>query len=312
MQLKQNFKLQPGGGENSNPTIWVFVVLSVLLIFTPSCIKDVDIPIKDVENRLVLKCLFTETQKMSVILGQSIPTGKNFSRRVTGAHIVLFSDDHPNDTLFETEPGLYYSDIVPEQGKKYRLICEANSFQTITSNVSEIPEKCNIISATITDSVAIDESDIVSEIKILFSDPPAQNNFYDLDIIYINNDSITDLDYYSAYYTNLGKEPVLINEGLLKYYPSSLIFSDALFNGNTYNLTVNVIYKDYDVMIILRRISEDLYNYLKSLTLYSNAVDYSLWGSAEPVNVISNINNGFGIFSGYSADTLYLMRNEHR
>lgn len=312
MQLNQNFKLQPGGGKYSNPTIWVFVVLSVLLIYTPSCIKDVDIPIKDVENRLVLKCLFTEMQEMKVILGQSIPTGKKNSERISGANVVLYMDDHPYDTLNETEQGVYFTDIIPEQGKRYKLICEVNGFKTITSNVSEIPEKCNIISATVKDSVAIDESDIVSEIKILFSDPPAQNNFYDLDIIYINNDSITDLDYYSAYYTDLGKEPVLINEGLLKYYPSSLIFSDALFNGNTYNLTVNVIYKDYDVMIILRRISEDLYNYLKTLTLYRNAVDYSLWGSAEPINVISNINNGFGIFSGYSADTLYLLRHENR
>lgn len=312
MQLKQDIKLKPGGGKYSKPAIWVFVVLSVLLIYAPSCIKDVDIPIKDVENMLVLKCLFTEMQEMKVILGQSIPIGKEYAERISGANVVLYLDDYPYDTLNETEPGIYFSDIIPEQYKRYKLICEAKGFQTITSNVSEIPEKCEIISATIKDSVAIDESDIVSEIRVVFSDPPAQNNFYDLDILYINNDSLTDIKYYSAYYRDLGKEPVLINEGLLKYYPSSLIFSDVLFNGNIYDLRVNVIYKDYDVMIILRRISEDLYNYLKTLTLYSNSVDYSLWGSAEPINVISNIHNGFGIFSGYSADTLYLLHHENR
>lgn len=174
-------------------------------------------PIKDVESRLVLKCLFTEMQEMKVILGQSIPTDKEKSERISDANVVLYLDNQPYDTLKEREPGLYFTDIVPEQGKRYYLICEAYGFQTITSNVSEIPEKCNIISATVADSVAIDESDIVSEIKILFSDTPAQNNYYDLDITYINNYIGSDLDSYSAYYTDLGKEPVLINEGLLKY-----------------------------------------------------------------------------------------------
>lgn len=312
MQLKLCFKLQPDGGRNSKSTIWIFVILAVLFICPTSCIKDVDLQLEEIENRLVLKCLFTENQFMKVMLGHSIPIGDEKFYPVSDASVILYQDLQPYDTLTEERPGMYFTNVVPEKGKKYHVTCNAPGFQTILSNNSEIPETCNIISAVLIDSVSVDESDIVSELKILFSDTPGQNNYYDLDITYVNNYVSTDLETYKANYIDLGKDPALINEGLLKYYPSSLIFSDALFDGNNYNLTVNLIYKEYDVMVILRSIPPQLYNYLRTLTLYSNSVDYSLWGSAEPVNVVSNINNGFGIFSGYSADTLYIPRNENR
>jgi hypothetical protein len=308
-----NFKSVKLLSGEKRPFLLTYALLLSIICFPgiTSCVKEVNIPVEAMESRLVLKCLFDNNSKFNVRLSQSVPAIKNINALVSGATVILRCDDQVADTLEEIQPGIYQSNIFAEFGKNYQITSSANGFETITSAISYLPEKCIIISAQITDSVAADETEIVSEIKIQFNDLPEYNDFYDIKVSYINDEDTTNIRFYRGYYADIGKEPVLINEGLLKYYPSSLIFSDALFNGETYTLIANPTYREYDVMIILRHITMDYYNYLKTLTYHINSVDYSLWGSAEPINVRSNIENGFGIFAGYSSDTIYIIRDEN-
>lgn len=310
--MQQNLKSKKSlGGEKRPFPLTYTLLLIICFLGITSCVKEVNIPVEAMESRLVLKCLFDNSNPLNVRLGHSVPISYNTSPLIEGAIVILHCDGQVADTLEEIQAGVYQSNIFAEFGKNYQITCSANGFETITSAISYLPRKCHIISAQITDSVAADETEIVSEIKIQFADLPDYNDFYDIDLAYVNNDDTTNIRFYRAYYADIGKEPVLINEGLLKYYPESLIFSDALFNGKTYTLTVNPTYKEYDVMIILRHITMDYYNYVKTLTYHINSVDYSLWGSAEPINVISNIDKGFGIFAGYSSDTIYIIRDEN-
>lgn len=131
-------------------------------------------------------------------------------------------------------------------------------------------------------------------------------------------------------------EPIYVGEQLrsLDYYSDNLswinhywdigivgyVISDELFSGKSYTLSVKIdswqFYGDnwhYDeygnyvsdgsnlpqsaIYVNLLSISEGFYNYVISSNKYDEASYNPL---AEPVNVYSNIENGFGLFTGYS------------
>ena len=50
------------------------------------------------------------------------------------------------------------------------------------------------------------------------------------------------------------------------------------------------------IIVTLRTVSEDFYNYKITGSLHDNSSDNPF---AQPVNVYKNIDNGFGIFAGY-------------
>ena len=89
------------------------------------------------------------------------------------------------------------------------------------------------------------------------------------------------------------------------------LFTDLLFNGQNKTLEIKIppLKKDYvfnengklnsektlSLTLYLHNISKSYYYYRTSLELY---VDASRNPFAQPVQVFSNINNGFGIFAG--------------
>lgn len=92
------------------------------------------------------------------------------------------------------------------------------------------------------------------------------------------------------------------------------VFSDDLLNGKEYSVTSS-IYPDtslkYDSLtsvihydIHLLSISEDYYYYLKVIRNFSISLgDAYLDGLLEPTATYSNVNNGFGVVTGYQVST---------
>ena len=85
-----------------------------------------------------------------------------------------------------------------------------------------------------------------------------------------------------------------------------ILFSDEIFNGKTYTFNFeidNSFYKGYDkheLIFLLKHLTEAQYKHQVSRELQN-------WNDgnpfAEPVPVYNNIENGFGIFAGYSVDS---------
>ena len=88
------------------------------------------------------------------------------------------------------------------------------------------------------------------------------------------------------------------------------LFNDLLFNGQNKNLELEIpneeywnfidgstewSYKRLSLTLYLHNISKSYYYYRTSLELYQNASGNPF---AQPVQVYSNIDNGFGIFAG--------------
>lgn len=85
-------------------------------------------------------------------------------------------------------------------------------------------------------------------------------------------------------------------------FTNSIVFKDVLFNGTEPELTFKTsgggISRSNMLTVTLRTLSEDGYNYLRTAHLQNTTSGDPF---AQPVNVYNNIENGFGIFAGYSA-----------
>jgi hypothetical protein len=87
------------------------------------------------------------------------------------------------------------------------------------------------------------------------------------------------------------------------------LFNDLLFNGQNKALELEIPYENYSgievgyewsyktlsVRVYLHNISKSYYYYRNSLELYQSASGNPF---AQPVQVYSNIENGFGVFAG--------------
>jgi len=161
-------------------------------------------------------------------------------------------------------------------------------------------------------------------VSVNIKDDPDEENFYEVKLLLklFFNDSVTNTVYQVPIYSY---DPVVKNEEILDYSPAILPFSDKLFNGQT--KTIDFLYHppwlnmsgdgehntysygSYRVIVVFREISQQMYYYRKSMIrhLYNQQTDnFEVLG--DPVQLWSNIANGYGIFAGYTqyVDTIYV------
>lgn len=140
---------------------------------------------------------------------------------------------------------------------------------------------------------------------------------YDFNHLWDPNDTI--MHFHAYTYNSLrSTDPVILSEA---YFPHTvqddqksfpfLVFSDRLFDGEKYNLSLyystpfvvtgkGVYMYDHHIELFVYSISEEMYQYMSSYLLQSDSRSGNiLSGRLDPVNVYSNIENGYGIFGGY-------------
>ncbi|HIF14776.1 MAG TPA: DUF4249 family protein, partial [Bacteroidetes bacterium] len=141
---------------------------------------------------------------------------------------------------------------------------------------------------------------IVAEFDIEIQDDAAVNNFYSILAYYADTLFNEDSTYYDVYFQKLDltSDDVFIDEASDW---NEVIFTDDLFNGQKISLKVKSEIWSYEPgMVIywtLINHSEDYFMYKKTFNVYQSVEGNPF---AEPVQVFSNIKNGYGIFAGYS------------
>lgn len=152
----------------------------------------------------------------------------------------------------------------------------------------------------------------IGQAKIYIDDPKEVDNYYEVEIALFNeaiNISSTDPIITNEYYYPFNAE-------LQSYSSKSLLFSDKSFNGKEANVSFNFmsvalskIEPDRITHIIpsgifefhFRSVSKNYYDYKASLLNYKfNLEGDILFGTREPQNIYTNIENGYGIFGAYS------------
>ena len=91
---------------------------------------------------------------------------------------------------------------------------------------------------------------------------------------------------------------------------SSVVFSDALFNGQQKTITLDVQsefkYGECDTVIInFSTFSDDTYSYYNSLGDHSEKGELNIFGG-EVIPVYTNVKNGLGVLISTNAQQIYL------
>jgi hypothetical protein len=260
----------------------------------------------------VLSSIINPDSLIKAHVGKTISITDTSSAIVENASVLLFENGVLIDTLDYQSDGWYVSNVYPQVGFNYRL-------ETIHPNFSSVSAECKVPPPPQLDSLfftvgeTLDQEGLpITRFTLRLNDPDPNVNYYEL-ILYSGNPldpmiqpipstRITQLD-----------DPTLIADANWNYAPSTLFFSDALFNGMSGEVSFNMKWGGYPTAgdspyyIELRNISSSYYQYLKSWSVHrfnqnstQNTQDpLTLLFQGDPVELYTNVNNGYGIFGAY-------------
>ena len=311
----------------------ILFLLTAFLLFI-SCTKEIEIEIPEQEPNLVIystiePLLFPHPKSLRVSLQQSAHISDTARYPVNDALILYYENDSLKDTLKCVDStGIYpitkgLGDY-PVQGNSYAIKVLKDGFENVTAKTT-IPPKVMIKDTVVTPIAYFDEDGgVFSEVSVTFADPGNETNFYELaisDIAYSYDKPHTfyRLSTYDKIITSESYYPSLLRFDLKQ--PRVLLFNDKEINGKEHTLNVYYIppqreseyryISHHYISIHLRNVTEEYYRFKTSMLqhLYNKEEDI-LYGMGEPLNVISNINNGYGLFAGYNSDIVSIFIKE--
>lgn len=274
-----------------------------------SCTKEIPLKIKDTNPVLIVNSILCPDSIFKVHVSKSIPVTSVENRKINTAKVSLFENGIFIDTLVATGNGFYTLWGKPEIGKQYEIKVNATGFNEVSAN-EVIPKAAKIIDFSYLANTGYDpvEQMDLSDINLTFNDDGSRNNYYE--IIFYTSSEWMSKNYYPAYYIRFDNL-ILNNEGDKDYEPTSIFFSDELFNGKKCNFTIKVgdryVSPDNTLFAILHTTTYNYYKYRKLWTRHrhnqNQGIDfYQDIFRGEPLEMYTNINHGNGIFAGYSQD----------
>lgn len=283
-----------------------FAILFILTISACELVVDVDMPIE--KSKVVLNAFFTPDSvwKAKVSLNRHILDDSGYPP-IPNAEIIVFEGDTPLDTLHYDTLGYYFSnDGGPKIGKTYSMraivpdyeIVEASSscpipvtptFSALQTGVAEFNQPVYSFDITFTDPPGRNFYQITAVSETRFTHPQTGQGFVNYNFIQTWSDDQA-----------IDNEDIPNNEGFF--------FSDVLFNEEEFTVNVKMMPNGWGgpptktkFHVYFRAVSEDYYRY-KVTSLLQDFVGEDPF--AQPAQVYNNIQNGFGIFAGYSQSVI--------
>lgn len=315
----------------------------IVIISLGACTEEIllEVPVQDQE--LVVNALITDSEPSKVFLTKTIlvtedrfPVFKNATIAITDTETGQLID-----SLSYYEGFCYKgSQTMKSYNKLLNLDIELDG-QFIKAT-TYIPEPVPILSAVMIWPAGYDEyGDALTEYQISFQDPDGEENFYELFFFNYNYSESFNKEL-STFTSNKGlayTDPVIRAEGLEDYDNYSLLFSDQLFEGEIANIVVKYYSMANRIQVkslvdtsqlepqqtyaLLRTVSKQYYDYRKSWTLHRYTQqnkpaamqedplleDFSRFlFVGDPINLKSSIENGVGVFAGFSQSLIKVQR----
>lgn len=296
------------------------ILIGVILTILVSCTKEVPITPINLEPVLVLNSLFSGDSIIKVYISNRCDINMEKPSYIQNAQVLIYEDGLLKEEL-KWENSFYQSEFKASLGKNYTIFAEATGFPKIESS-THIPLQPIILSTGIDTNKFITVSNpfgvvAYNPLNILIEDDVNIKNYYELFLIrktIIEDTANTNGIVCEYSFEDIISNSEIINaEKLNDYYLNSIVFSDSLFNGTSFNLEllVNIPKKQNYIfdesikfIIVLRSITKDYYRYKKSLIIKNQEGQFGFqYFSNKYLPIVSNIKNGYGIFSGYNMCT---------
>jgi Domain of unknown function (DUF4249) len=298
----------------------IILAIAIIASYT-SCEKTVTVDVPMPPSKLVVNGIVQANNLFTVNVGKSetvLSTNTINSFKVNNAFVQLYENNILKDTLLYNSVNNNYvvkNATVATIGKNYKLVATLAGFATVDAETTTpsnimIQNISRIVNAR-TDA----NGGTQDEIKIKFTDNASETNYYLFKIKKPVNYSGSQLEYRTIFClkssdVDIDKtrntDPLDVNSCI----DNGFLMADKNFNGNTktislfvnsYELTeftYSVNQKKYKAIVEMNNISKNYYNYRRSIQTYKDNVDNPF---SEAVLVYTNVNNGYGIFSSYTA-----------
>lgn len=310
-----------------NPVVFLF--LATIFALT-ACDKEIQVTVPESGKHLVVHSLlvpyiFPNGKYLGIDISESrnIFDTTSFSS-IDSAVVLLYKDGQQfPDTLHCKKVGNksfyplgYAPTHGPAEGEEIKIEVTVPGYPKAIAETT-IPKRISIRSLQI-ERIGFEDEDgqIYSKVTLSFQDDPAENNFYEV-VLSVNGGEYFPEDYkrlttFAPYVISENHYPSMLNPDIKK--PQYLLFSDKTINGQ--NVQFEFFYQSkqildggirvllYDIISVqLRNVSADYYKYRSTwlYSVYSKNGDI-LYGTGEPLNVYSNVKNGYGIFASFNTD----------
>ena len=290
----------------------LFLLLSISLVYI-SCEKiipfegDVNVP------KLVINSIFESDSTFKVHVSSSRSVIDTASFQNIEDAIVTIKDDNGNiiETLNHIDNGFYSGQTYPSQNKIYTLKVNHPNYNNISASDS-LPSPItinNVDTLKVEDPINGDRL----QISMNFDDPENTQNYYLIETYSVNEYLVIKNSDTTEYELDTTKQYMVLTDEVFQNGGSPWreqgLFNDLLFNGQNKTLELEIPYEDISEIgigyewsyktksarVYLHNISKSYYYYRTSLELYQSASGNPF---AQPVQVYSNIENGFGVFAG--------------
>ena len=304
-------------------------ILRCLALLFPlsACEQVIEPDLPEHTPRLVLHAFFTADGIWTAHVGRSFGILESRilgERSVADAVVELLAGDRVVEALKFNEAAQVYAfgDSTLQAGATYSLQVSAPGFATVRAT-DAIPRPV----PTSVRSHRTNRGEFSIELEI--QDPPAEANYYQLSLYQISTGR-GGRRYEGILST---KDPAImadngVDESRLEeesFSDEAPYFKDTLFDGRTHEIELtyggpSVLGDDgtqgaeggadsegsskRKIYLQVLYISAAYYEYLKTARLHDYTRDNPF---AEPLSVYSNVENGYGIFAGYSSQTFELV-----
>lgn len=276
----------------------------VMLFAGCELVVDVDVPVEPPVLTLNAFMIQDSVWSAQLSLSRHILDDTDY-QPVTDGVVVMYQGDHAVDTLAGDGNGLYMGDSAPVPGETYEIRAVSATYGSVRST-SYVPQPVEI------GSVEIDLPDgpgpggsFVDKffIKLRMKDRAGEKNFYQI-TAFVEQKWLDPRTGQSQITQRMllmsSKDPSIDNENVGS--SEGIFFRDLLFDGREITLSLESEYWQIQggparLHFFLRTISEDFYRY-KTTALLQNETSGNPF--AQPAGVYNNIENGFGIFGGFS------------
>jgi hypothetical protein len=282
-------------------------VLSVLMI--SSCDKNIDIPIPEESNKVVVNMLMN---KDSIMIARVSISGRLSNLQdmpeVANAAMNLYENGTlkgPLTPYVLAGRTFYRSNTLPQAGATYRVTAAVPGY-TEVSGSDQIPDTVKIGEMKMT-VAQVDNMVSKVTISVQLHDDAAVQNYYRVRIYqvneWVNANGTRGQQKMQQYFETDDTEWELFGE---KSRPE-FYTTDALFNGRSPRFTfrVNTGNKFKKMIVEITSLTYSSYNYLNSTFL---AREKNEDGLSEKVIVYNNIENGLGIVGGVAQREYDLVR----
>lgn len=280
-------------------------LIFILLLLLTACHTIIDPQLPQIENTPTVNAILQQDYPLKVKVSQAEKLDSIALQPISNAQVQLFVNGQFIEELIYTDNDLYEGETLVEAGKKYLCKVIMPGFDTLfCEDEIPLPEKLLRIEH-INIAGKDEEGTSYPALQITFSNNPEIKTYYEIQIFLFAYEG-------DILYPNLLNvvDPVILNEGL-----PILLFSNETIADSAYTMHINYntgasggerIYANrtyfFPLVVELRTVSYHYYHFRKQYYLYEQGryADGILESMTSAPNY-SNVENGRGIFAGYSS-----------